>query len=211
MPSGLTRWIVATLLLTIFPASTILAQTQGAIVYSASGVKVNGREISGHTAIFVGDRVEAKDNATIVVNGASVVLAPGSSLTYATDAVTLDAGNAIVRANKGFQVHVGNVVITPQDATQFAIVRDKSGVKVSAKSGSLSLFNGKESVVVTGGNSYVAGVDQAPTLANLPAAAKSMDHDKELAIAIFSGIAAGVALGICNFNHCFDDSSPASP
>ena len=211
MSSGFTRWIVAFLLLTVFPASTILAQTQGAIVYSNHDVKVNGREISGHTAIFAGDKVETKENATIVANGASVVLAPGSSLTYGTDAITLD-GNALIRANKGFQVHVGSMVITPQDATQFAVARDKHGVKVSATSGSLSLFNGKESVVVTSGNTYVASADPAPELANLPSARKSLDYDKELAIVILGGITAGVALGICNYNHCFeDDSSPAGP
>ena len=211
MPSGFTRWIVALLLLSIFPASTILAQTQGAIVYSGNGVKVNGREISGHTAIFAGDRVETKENTTIIANGASVVLAPGSSLTYGTDGVTVE-GNALIRANKGFQVHIGSMVITPQDATQFAVARDKNGVKVSATAGSLSLFNGRESVVVTSGNSYVASIDQAPALAKLPGARKSMDYDKELAIMIISGSLAGIGLGICNYNHCFDDdASPSGP
>jgi ferric-dicitrate binding protein FerR (iron transport regulator) len=206
MYSRLSRWVVAVLLVIVFPVSMMMAQNGGAMVYTNGGVLVNGHNVTDSSAIVAGDRVEtAKSGATVVANGASVVLSAGSALAYAGDSVTLDAGSALVRANKGFSMHVAGVTITPQDGAQFSVSRNGNTVKVSTTKGSVSLLNGKESVVIASGNSYTSGEQ----VAKIPAAKKAMSEDAGLLTAIGLAVAAGVALGIYNANN--GTSSPSVP
>ena len=207
MSSRMSRWVVAAMLITVFPVSMMMAQNGGAMVYANGGVLVNGHNVTDRSAIVAGDRVEtAKSGATLVANGASIVLAPASTLAYANDSITLDAGSAVVRANKGFQLHAAGATITPQDGAQFTVSRNGNTVKVVATKGSVSLLNGKESVVIASGNSYTSGEQ----VASVPSAKKSISEDKGLLIAVGLGITAGVALGIYNANNG-GTSSPAVP
>ncbi len=205
MHSRLSRWVVAVLVV-VFPVSMMVAQNGGAMVYANGGVLVNGHNVTDRSAIVAGDRVEtAKSGATVVANGASVVLSAGSALAYAGDSITLDSGSALVRANKGFQMHVAGVTLTPQDGAQFIVSRNGNSVKVSTTKGSVSLLNGKESVVIASGNSYTSGEQ----VASVPSAKKSLTEDQGLLIAVGLGITAGVALGIYNANN--GSSSPSVP
>ena len=111
--------VVCSLLMVVLGAGVLSAQTGGAMLYSNGDVKVNGQAAGYSTSIFSGDKVDvtAASAGSINRNGSSVVVSPNSSIQYDPASIELLHGSARVSTSKGMSAKVGDVVVTPKDAT----------------------------------------------------------------------------------------------
>lgn len=122
--------------------SSIVGQSQpeqsaSAILHTDGGVWVNGYEAHDSSAIFPGDLVETKPNASanLVLDGSTVLLAPETVGKFQGDLFELDHGVVSVVTSRGFKVRVNCIRIVPaQNAWTQYVVSDLNGsVQVSAK------------------------------------------------------------------------------
>src|ERR1035441_6044653 len=74
--------VLCLLLVVVFGASLLSAQTGGAMLYANGNVKVNGQAAGDSTSIFSGDRVDVTESSAGSINrsGSSVVVSPNSSI-----------------------------------------------------------------------------------------------------------------------------------
>jgi len=113
------------------------AQGGGAILHSSGGVWVNGYEAHDSSAVFPGDLIETKAEATanLSFDGTTVLLAPESVSKFEADFLELDHGSVSVGTSRGYQVRVNCIRVIPvvNQWTQY-IVTDLSGnVQVAAR------------------------------------------------------------------------------
>jgi hypothetical protein len=108
-----------------------------AILHTDGGVWVNGYEAHDSSAIFPGDLLETKPNASanLVLDGSTVLLAPETVGKFQGDVFELEHGVVSVVTTKSFKVKVNCIRVVPATSewTQY-VVSDLSGsVQVSAK------------------------------------------------------------------------------
>jgi hypothetical protein len=125
----------------ILPSSitgqSVPEQAASAILHTDGGVWVNGYEAHDSSAIFPGDLVETKPNASanLVLDGSTVLLAPETVGKFQGDSFELDHGVVSVVTTKSFRVHVNCIRVVPaaNEWTQYVVSDLNGSVQVSAK------------------------------------------------------------------------------
>ena len=192
----------------LFPAATVLADVNTAMVHVVGNVQVNGARTARPTALFAGDRVQtgADSAATLSTSGSTLLLGPASDMLFQGNTVLVRTGSVAVATSKGLAVQVGNLSIKPAKAerTRFEI-RDEAGtLLIVAREGSLSVSNGKDMVLVEPGQTLSQSADaKAPSM---PRATSSMAPGLIIGLIIAAGVATGVGLLVGN-----DEVSPQAP
>ena len=212
----------------ILPSSivgqSVPEQSASAILHTDGGVWVNGYEAHDSSAIFPGDLVETKPNASanLVLDGSTVLLAPETVGKFQGDLFELDHGVVSVVTTKGFKVRVNCIHVEPalNEWTQY-IVSDLNGsVQVSAKKLDVNVEReqGRGKPTVEGDISQKASVHEGEQKSydeseicgapRPPSGAGSMISPKWIA----AGGGAGGGLLVCLVLHCFGGSpQPTKP
>src|ERR1022692_151440 len=163
--------VLCLLLVGVFGASMLSAQTGGAMLYANGNVKVNGQAAGDSTSIFSGDKVDVTESSSVSINrsGSSVVLSPNSSIQYAPASVEVIQGSARVSTSQGMSASAGQIVVSPKDTTaKFDVVRAGDKVVVVSREGALTVKDGSHTTVVqSGASTELALADQGPKVASV--------------------------------------------
>lgn len=101
-------------MIVIVPAQ-LLAQTPAAILHTQGGVWVNGYEAHDSAAIFDGDLLETKPEASanLTLEGTSILIHPQSVAKFQNDVLILDHGAVSVETTRSFKVRVHCLTVVP--------------------------------------------------------------------------------------------------
>ncbi len=199
------------LMIVALPVATVLADTHAAMAYVQGWVTVNGRPVSHSVVVFPGDAIQTASGAAVslALKGSSVVVPEGSAITFRENEVAVTTGSAQVRTSGAMSARVAGVSVTPASAkpATFEVARKGLEVRITAVNGALAVSDGKVTTLLESGQSLSLKADGKPL--PHPAAPKhSITGETALIIAVFTAIAAGVAVGIANARG---DDSPSSP
>lgn len=191
-----------------FPAATLLADVNSAMLRVAGDVHVNGARTTRSTAVFAGDRVQtgAESTATLSTTGSTLLLGPASNVLFQGNTVQVQAGSLAVSTSRGMSVQVGILSVKPaKDEMSRFEVRNEAGVlQVVAREGSLSVSNGTDMVLVEPGQTLSQAADaKAPSM---PRATSAVAPALIIGLAIAVGVAAAVGATVGS-----DEVSPAAP
>lgn len=209
----------------ILPSSivgqSVPEQSASAILHTDGGVWVNGYEAHDSSAIFPGDLVETKPNASanLVMDGSTVLLAPETVGKFQGDLFELNHGVVSVVTSTSFKVRVRCIQVVPavNEWTQY-IVSDLTGsVQVSAKKLDVNVEReqGPGKPTVEGEASQHASVHEGEQKSYNeteicgappePTSAANGISPKWIAV----GGGGGAGLLLCLVLHCFGGSKPS--
>jgi hypothetical protein len=198
-------------------------QSASAILHTDGGVWVNGYEAHDSSAIFPGDLVETKPNASanLVLDGSTVLLAPETVGKFQGDLFELNHGVVSVVTTKSFKVRVNciHVVPTANEWTQYVVSDLNGSVQVSAKKLDVNVEReqGRGKPTVEGDASQHASVhegeqksyDESEICGAPPQPSSATSGISPKWIATIGGGGGGGILLICLVLHCFGGSQPS--
>src|SRR5215471_6765823 len=217
-------WAMAVILPSSITGQAVPEQSASAILHADSGVWVNGYEAHDSSAIFPGDLVETKPNASanLVLDGSTVLLAPETVGKFQGDLFELDHGVVSVVTSKGFKVRVNCIRVVPavNEWTQYVVSDLNGSVQVSAKKldVNIELAQGRGKPTIEGDASQKASVHEGEQKSYdesemcgappQPSGAGSGISPKWIA----AGGGGGAGLLLCLVLHCFGGSpQPTKP
>jgi ferric-dicitrate binding protein FerR (iron transport regulator) len=141
-------------LLCVMPL-TLLADTNGAMVYGKGVVWLNGNPMPDSSAIMPGDQIETKTGsvATINANGSNVIVQAESTIKFDAQSISLEQGSVSVATSQQLIVHAANSTVAPGSAawTEFEVTNLNGNVAIIADKGSLNVNCGKEETTLAEG------------------------------------------------------------
>ncbi len=174
----------------------LLAQDAGAAMLYGDDVSVNNSVIPKSIAIFPGDVLATNAIATLVDNGSSATVNPGSLVDYQKNNLRLEHGDLLVTTSAGMSVRVGCVVVTPADevTTKFE-VRDLDGkIIIDAQKGDLIISENKQHEKLLEGQEGTRHDEKCRAGTGAESAATQGILDSKMAKIVGSGIVGGVLL-----------------
>src|SRR3954464_9141068 len=107
--------VVSMALAVLVPVQLLGQESASAMVYANGSATVNGTEIPKSVAVFPGDQLETKPDAsaTLGINGSSVMLLSNSLLKYEGSSVAVDRGSVRVITASSFEAHACDVWARP--------------------------------------------------------------------------------------------------
>src|SRR5579871_2383499 len=215
-------WAMAVVLPSSIAGQSVPDQSASAILHTDGGVWVNGYEAHDSSAIFPGDLVETKPNASanLVLHGSTVLLAPETVGKFQGDSFELDHGVVSVVTSKSFKVRVNCIRIAPaqNEWTQYVVSDLNGSVQVSAKKMDVNVERepGQGKPTVEGQASQSATVhegeqktyDESEICGTRPPPSSPGTGISPKWIAVGGG--GGAGLLICLVLHCFG-STPTKP
>ena len=205
--------LLAVALALVFPLSMIAADARGAMVYATSGVSVNGASVERSGAVFAGDKVQVptQSTAAITAPGNQLVLAAGSTLTYAAESLALDDGSGVaVTTTRGMTVEIGKLIVKPaaSSTTKYEVARAGGEVSVRALDGPVQVYDGTSTLMTVAAGSTMTMPD--PASQETPPTAGSSKAGLSLAILIGLVVAGAATVTVIETTKC-GQCAPASP
>jgi hypothetical protein len=159
--------VVACLMAVMLPVAIAAADTQGAMMYISGRATLNGAGIQRTSAIFSGDKLQVPTDSSVTIAsvGTSVIVAPGSSITFAGNEVRLESRSAVsVTTSKGMAAMINKVKITPASGTgKYQVARFGGMVVIASKQGVVNVADGAMMrTVAEGASTTIADPDPAP-------------------------------------------------
>jgi hypothetical protein len=157
--------VLCLLLVVVFGASLLPAQTGGAMLYANGNVKVNGQAAGDSTSIFPGDKVDVTESSSVSINrsGSSVVVSPNSSIKYDSSSVEIMSGTARVSTIKGMSAQAGQITVAPKTGVaKFDVLKLDDKVTVASREGALTVNEGGRTITLTPGSSATLLLTAAP-------------------------------------------------
>ena len=199
MKNQLIGKILACMLVVIFPAATMSAETHAAMLYATNTVMLNGVGAERSSAVFAGDSIQTPANGAVrlTAEGSTVMVGPSTTLVYEGDAVRLGSGSTMVTTDKGMKTQVQRLQIAPaaQARTSYRVVRGGGQVMIAALHGSVKISDGSSSKTVAEGNTTsVPDPGPAPPQGGATPGTAGGGLSKTTLAVILAGVAAGTAL-----------------
>jgi len=123
----------------LVPVQLLGQESASGMVYANGSATVNGTEIPKSVAVFPGDMLETKPDAsaTIGTNGSSVMVFSDSRVKYDGSSVGVDRGSVRVNTSSGFEAYACEVKARPVEntATQYQFTHNDGHVTVIATKG----------------------------------------------------------------------------
>lgn len=203
--------VLCLFLVGILGMTTLAAQTGGAMLYANGTVRVNGQNAGDSTSVFSGDRVDVTASSAGSINrsGSSVVVSPDSSIQYNPDSIELLQGSARVSTSKGMSATVGQVVVSPENASaKFDVTKEGNKVVIVSREGALKVKDGSQIVTVQPGAktelAFAASGTQALAAGQAPKSNVDFLTENRLAEHPFYGVTNGVASSPDRLPICAD-------
>jgi ferric-dicitrate binding protein FerR (iron transport regulator) len=141
-------------MLLLFPASTLLAETQAAMVMVSGIAALNGTAMAGTTTVFSGDLLETGANSQLTINtkGSTILIGANSRLHYFGKSIDLDSGSTQVNTSQKLEVQTETIKIEPNSTSaKFRVDRAPRTVVIAALEKEVRVDNNGESTVVPPG------------------------------------------------------------
>jgi len=156
MPLSRLRCAMCCWLAILFPAQTVLAgETAVAMVYTSGAASLNGNEAQRSEAVFAGDVLETKADATasIQATGSNVLVLPDTQVKFDGPTVEIDHGAVRVTTERGLAAVAGDVTVKPASNswTEFQVTDVDGRVQIAANKGDVTVQDDKGTTTVTQG------------------------------------------------------------
>lgn len=143
------------MMVSLFPASLIAADSGAAMLYTKGNASVNGSSVPRSSAIFPGDVVQTKPDSAANINapGSNVMVLADSLVTYRSNALAIEHGTVTVVTSKGMVTRVGDVTVSPASAnwTEFQVTDVNGTVQIIARKGDVNVNDGQETTTLAQG------------------------------------------------------------
>jgi hypothetical protein len=201
------RCFLAFVLALLLPASQLAAQTSGSMLYPKGNVLVDGRQVNNPQALFAGDKVQtdASASASLTTVGSTVLLSPGTFLTYNPSALEMGCGQLLVTTvvNR-MAARVANLTVTANsDVAKYEISRASGKLEIATREGRINVNDGTQTTSLGAGMlisfsasndcPLPAAPDQSPTPSSKPV---TVSKGKIAAIALGAAGAAGAGIAL---------------
>jgi len=150
------RRMVSYVLLFLFPAAMFAADSNAAMLYTSGSAWVNGAHVPrSSSAIFSGDLLQTRYDSVANINepGSAVAVRSDSLVQFEGMSVRIEHGGVAVSTSKEMATTAGDVKVTPASYswTEFDVVDVDGTVRIAARKGDLTIFDGKETVTLAQG------------------------------------------------------------
>jgi hypothetical protein len=224
------RKMASSLLVLIFPASMMAADSGAAMLYTNGTAWVNGAHVPrSSSAIFVGDLLQTKADSVANINasGSTVTVLSDSLVQFEGSSLNLEHGAVTVSTSTKTSAAAGDVKVSPTSNswTEFNVTDVDGMVKIAARKGDLTVSDGKDTFTLAQGQettreetSEQQDQDKDKTkkknrrkgaAAATPAAQGGL-LNSPLLVKVGAGVIGGVMAGII-LAHDDDPVSPAKP
>lgn len=160
------RKFLGLLLIVAFPASTILADSNAAMLYAKGAVAVNGVGANRSSAVFVGDKIQTTANSSVTISsaGSTLIVPASSSVVYQGSAVEIGSGAVQINTTRNMSARVDEFTVTPaaDGSATFQVTKTNGSVTVAAERGAVVVSDGEKSTVVKEGTTQTASDSQNP-------------------------------------------------
>lgn len=142
------RKMASYVLVFIFPASLMAADSSAAMLYTNGTAWVNGAHVPrSSTAIFVGDLLQTRADSVANINasGSTVTVLSDSLIQFEGSSLNLEHGAVTVSTSTGISTAAGEVKVSPSSNswTEFNVTDVDGMVKIAARKGDLTVSDGK--------------------------------------------------------------------
>jgi len=190
----------------LVPMALLAGDTNPALLSGQGAVKINGRVVPQSSVVYVGDKIETANDATVTLTTTSsvITLAANSSIFYQGTALQMVAGHVQVKADRNVQTFLGNLKIIPAEKEAvFQMRQDGEVLILAALHGSLAVSDGVHTMVLADGEMMTRRAHDPEPAALWPAApppAPAMTNAGVLSgwkiAAIAAGVGGAAAIGI---------------
>ncbi len=149
------RSVVSMALTLLVPLQLLGQESASGMVYANGPAWVNGTEIPKSVAVFPGDVLQTKQDASanLTTNGSSVMVLSDSLVKYEGSSVGVDRGSVRVSTGSGFEAHACEVKARPVNntPTQYQFTHADRHVTVIATKGDVTVEDHQGSKTVKEG------------------------------------------------------------
>jgi hypothetical protein len=207
---------IALLLAIMLPASSVMAESRGAMLFVSNSALVNGAPVSRASAVFSGDKLSVPANSSVTINapGSSILVPALSNVTYNGDSIALDPQAAVaVTTTRGMVAQIGSIKISParNASAKFQVARYNGQVFVAAKQGTVLIASSIGNRFLEAGKT--TSLPDPNPQAPVPAAkgASVQGSDMPTWVAVLIGVAAAGAAAGAVIATTGAPSTPAHP
>jgi len=215
------RRMVSYVLLFLFPAAMLAADSNAAMLYTNGAAWVNGAHVPrSSSAIFSGDLLQTRFDSVANINepGSTITVQSDSLVKFEGASVRIEHGGVAVSTSKEVATTAGDVKVTPASYswTEFDVVDVDGTVRIAARKGDLTISDGKEVFTLAQGQETTRDESSPDTDkdkkknrkrgAGAAPAAQGGTLNSPLAVGIGGAAIAGVATWVLIKND-----NPASP
>jgi hypothetical protein len=137
------RGLLSGMLTIAVPAQMLAGDSASAMLYANGQTWINGSEVPKSAALFNGDLVQTRSDATASLNakGSSVMVLADSLVRYEGPAVEIEHGAVRIATSQGLATRAGDVTVKPaRDSwTEFQVVDVDGRVQIAANKGDLTI------------------------------------------------------------------------
>jgi len=150
------RGLVSCVLMVLFPGSLFAADSNAAMLYINGAAWVNGAHVPRpSSAIFSGDLVQTRRDSVANINepGSSITVMSDSLVQFEGSSLKIEHGGVAVSTSKGVATTAGDVKVAPASNawTEFNVSDVDGTVRIAARKGDLTIFDGAQTVVLAQG------------------------------------------------------------
>src|SRR3954447_11413027 len=129
-----TRSVVGFAMSVLFPATMMMAETNGAILRSGGPAMLNGAVVSRNAAVLKGDLVSSTTiPVSLSSNGNTVEMPSNSSLKYEGSSISLESGHAVVTTKNGMTATVDTITVAPSSkSARYEVLKKEGKVTIAA-------------------------------------------------------------------------------
>jgi hypothetical protein len=160
--------MVSCALLFLFPTSMSAADSNAAMLYSNGGARVNGADVRhSSSVIFSGDLLQTQSDSAANINapGSSIIVLPDSEVQFEGSSVRIAHGGIAVSTSRGVATTAGGVKVAPTSKswTQFDVIDADGTVRIAARTGDVTVTDGKSTVTLAQGQETTRDESSAPS------------------------------------------------
>jgi hypothetical protein len=150
------RRLATYVLLVVFPALSVAADSRAAMLYTNGSAWVNGAHVPRpSSAIFSGDLLQTRSDSLANINEAGSILTvlPDSLVKFEIASLTIEHGGVTVATSQRVTASAGVVKVAPTSNswTEFSVTDVDGTVRVLAKKGDVTVTDGSTTTTLAQG------------------------------------------------------------
>lgn len=148
--------LVSCVLVFLFPASMLAADSNAAMLYTNGTAWINGAHVPrSSSAIFFGDLLQTRSDSLANINspGSTITVFSDSLVKFEGTSLNIEHGGVTVSTSKGVATTAGDVRVAPASDswTEFNVIDVNGTVRIAARKGDVMVSDGAGTVTLAQG------------------------------------------------------------
>jgi len=143
MSKSVSKSALACLLAFLLPMQLLAKDSTAAMVYASGAAWVNGTEVPKSAALFAGDMLQTRPEATANINasGSSIMVLSDSLVKYQGPSVEVEHGAVRISTSNGLAAQAGEVTVKPSGSgwAEFQVTDVDGRMQIVANKGDLTI------------------------------------------------------------------------